>query len=309
VIFQSLTRNRLQDASDSLQLPEPFATIVRNTARGAWGVQEIAAELERTKPRAMAPPPAVSAPVTAAVAEAVPVAGMPVGREVKGPVARDADGLAQPLLPLTESTSVEALSSLGRTDSSWQQPEPVQDGRRKGILIGVVAVVVVLLMFVIFHHSGSAPVGKAAVSQTAAPMAQSAAAAPDSSANADGDAGPVAPGHAAPPSHRVNQAAVAAAPVAQSASAAPAARTLPPGTKIWRVIAFTYNRRDEAAAKAASINARFPGVNAQVWSRTGKRPFLVTLGGELAKGPAFAMRAKARHMGVARDVYAQNYSE
>jgi hypothetical protein len=320
VIFQSLTRNRLQDASDSLQLPEPFATIVRNTARGAWGVQEIAAELERTKPRAMAAAPVTataSAPVAAAGAEALPVGaepagGMPLGREVKGPVARDAEGMAQPMLPLTEATSVEALSSLGRADASWQQPEPVQDGRRKGILIGVVAVVVVLLLFVIFHHSGSAPAGKTAVSQTAAPVAQSVAAAPDLNANAasaeaEGNAGAVAPGHAAPPSHRVNP---AQAPVAAATQhAAPAARTLPPGTKVWRVIAFTYDRRDEAARKAASINARFHGMNAEVWSRTGNRPFLVTLGGELEKGPAFALRARARHLGVARDVYAQNYTE
>jgi hypothetical protein len=50
-------------------------------------------------------------------------------------------------------------------------------------------------------------------------------------------------------------------------------------------------------------------MHAQVWSRTGKRPFLVTLGGEMTQGQAFAERAKARQAGVARDVYAQNYKE
>jgi hypothetical protein len=301
VVYQGLTRNRLQDAADALALPEPFATIVRNTARGAWGVVEIDAELKRTLPRVSVPVAAAAAPagthdtVTVTQGPGVVVGVDAAAEGVRGPVARDAAGMVQPMLPLIGAAGAGA--GLGAV-TNWQQPEPVVAGRRKGILIGVAAVVVVLLLFVLFHHSaGPAAGGKTVATGAATGAATGPVMAPDAA-----PASVPAAAHAGSAS-ATGTVAHAADPVREPV------RTLPAGSTIWRVVAFTYNQRDEAAHKAELVNARFPGMHAQVWSRTGKRPFLVTLGGEMTQGQAFAERAKARQAGVARDVYAQNYKE
>ena len=167
---------------------------------------------------------------------------------------------------------------------AWQQPEKVPAEKRRFIGVGVAAVAVLILLFVVFHHPAHAP--KPAPAPTQRNAAQEAAAATAAS--------PLSVPAPQPP------AAAAAVPAPGSG----------PGHEVWRVIAFDYNHQSQAAKKAASINRRFPTFHAQVWSRTGHRPYLVILGGgSMSKAEAFSTRARARHQGISRDVYAQNYDE
>ena len=76
----------------------------------------------------------------------------------------------------------------------------------------------------------------------------------------------------------------------------------------WRVIAYTYNRRDQAQKKAATIASKNPDLRPEVFTPTGRAPYLVTVGGVMSKDDAFAFARKMRSRGLPRDTYAQNYS-
>ena len=95
------------------------------------------------------------------------------------------------------------------------------------------------------------------------------------------------------------------------AAPAPAVASPAPRNAIgesWRVVAYTYNRQDQAAAKARTLNGRYGSLRPTVFSPTGRAPFLVTLGGPLSREAAFALRDRLRRSGLPRDMYAQNYS-
>lgn len=77
--------------------------------------------------------------------------------------------------------------------------------------------------------------------------------------------------------------------------------------EVWRVVAYTYNHRDQAEKKAAEIAQRMPGLQAAVFSPNGRAPYLVTVGGNLNREQAYAMARRARRMGLPRDTYARNY--
>jgi len=75
----------------------------------------------------------------------------------------------------------------------------------------------------------------------------------------------------------------------------------------WTVIAFTYNREDQAKQKAAEIAQAHPDLNPTVFAPTGHGPFVVALGGMMSKQDAFALSGKAKREGMPKDIYAQNY--
>jgi hypothetical protein len=75
----------------------------------------------------------------------------------------------------------------------------------------------------------------------------------------------------------------------------------------WRVIAFTYNRQDEAEHKVAEIAQSHPDLEPSVFTPTGRAPFLVALGRPMSRQDAFALSGKAKREGLPRDTYAQNY--
>jgi hypothetical protein len=77
---------------------------------------------------------------------------------------------------------------------------------------------------------------------------------------------------------------------------------------VWRVVAFTYNHEDQAQQKAQSILKQHPGMNAEVFSPSGKAPYLVTLGGPMSREAAEAFKSKVRGEGLPHDTYTQNYS-
>ncbi len=293
ILYRSLTQARLHDAADALALPEPFATIVRNTARGAWGVPQIEAELQRYH-RAHAPvvplPAAPREPVRSTpevVSATLPVpsgASIPVAKATLAPI------LFESTAPLAAPLSSRAKLETN-DESAWQQPKPLSGGRLRLVLIAVAAILLLLIGFFVFHHKANS--GSTATS--AVPPAASAEASPATQPPA-----PASPRTASAPMVKPSPSNVGASGLGGPGGS---------GEKVWRVIAYTYNRQSAAEEKAASLNGQFAGFNAQAWSRTaGQGPFLVTLGGEMSKDEASTMRVKARHAGVAPDVYVQNYS-
>ncbi len=315
IIYRSLTQNRLHDAADALALPEPFATIVRNTARGAWGVPEILAELERAdRMTAAAQAPTPAAPLMAAgpvdVRASLPVtmplpagetSALPAGART-GAAPVTSSPLQQPATPAGTHIAGDALP-LGR--STWQQPVGMSATGRRNALLGIGAALLLLLLFLTLHHSAK-PTQTASPAGTGGVQSSAILPAPPASTAARTAVPPLAPAKPTP------RKAVLPAKSTVASAVPPAhldvSTAVAPGTKVWRVIAYTYNRRDEAAAKAAFVNRRYPGLDAAIWSRTGSAPFLVTLGASLTEQQAFELRAKARKEGLARDVYAQNYS-
>ena len=73
------------------------------------------------------------------------------------------------------------------------------------------------------------------------------------------------------------------------------------------MIAFTYNRQDEAEHKVAKIAQSHPDLEPSVFTPTGRAPFLVALGRPMSRQDAFALSGKAKREGLPRDTYAQNY--
>jgi hypothetical protein len=107
----------------------------------------------------------------------------------------------------------------------------------------------------------------------------------------------------------VNADEVAKAPAASAADVAPVRGrgASADGQVQWRVIAFTYNHEDQAKAKAAQVAAKHPDLRPEVFTPSGRAPYLVTIGGAMGRDDAFALARKARSEGLPRDSYAQNY--
>lgn len=75
----------------------------------------------------------------------------------------------------------------------------------------------------------------------------------------------------------------------------------------WYVIAYTYNREDQAWKKVASIMKQHPSLEAKVVDPGGHGPFLVALGGPMTRDGAASARSKALREGMPRDTFVRNY--
>jgi hypothetical protein len=86
------------------------------------------------------------------------------------------------------------------------------------------------------------------------------------------------------------------------------AATTTSSTAVWRVVAYTYNKQDQAEHKAQAIAQKNPQLQPSVFSPTGKgAPYLVTLGGAMDRDAAIRLRAQAIRLGMPGDTFARNY--
>ena len=280
LLLQALTQQRaLQDATRQQPLPASFEQIVRKGISGEWGLAEIGMALKKPS-----------------VAQAIARAGVtPDAPKFQGPVgdtaAASSEAAASVGAPLPEPPSGAAPSVARRIRV------PVDDETRKigpkGIAYGIGTLLVLLLVWYFVHSrsSGSTvavqkPTAPAPAAQESAPVA----------ANSPGPATDVE-------SHPVPSARV----VAGSPAAAGEKNVAGDSRGRWRVVAFTYNREDQARQKVAEIAKRHPDLNPTVFTPNGHAPFLVTLGGAMSMQEAFALSGKAKREGLPRDTYAQNY--
>jgi hypothetical protein len=219
----------------------------------------------------------------ATIAQAIARAGVtPDAPKVERPVAAPAvaapSGTAASLDP-----APVAPPSVARRIRVPVDEEPRRFGPR-GIAYGVGTLLILLLGWY-FVHSRSAGSSSAANDvPSPAPVAQENA-----------------------PSATGSNAAPSAAVVAANVPAHPQPTAATDSRGQWRVIAFTYNREDQAQQKATEIAQSHPDLSPTVFTPNGHSPFLVTLGGQMSMQDAFALSGKAKREGLPKDTYAQNY--
>ena len=101
--------------------------------------------------------------------------------------------------------------------------------------------------------------------------------------------------------------AVAGPPAASAKARAAQKNDAMTASRQWRVIAYTYNRQEQAQRKVEAVTQKHPELGAAVFSPSGHAPYLVAVGGALSRDEAFALVKKVRSLGLPADTYAQNY--
>jgi len=157
---------------------------------------------------------------------------------------------------------------------------------RKGSIIAI-ALVVVLGLWLGWHFARTGSANDKTIPPQNAPSATTTQPAPPTAAPP-----PAAKSNAG--SGSVHQAAQANSPTSTHTQ--------------WRVIAYTYNREDQARNKSETIAAKNPELHPDVFTPSGHAPYLVTVGGVMTRDNALAFVLKARQLGLPGDTYAQNYS-
>lgn len=110
---------------------------------------------------------------------------------------------------------------------------------------------------------------------------------------------------ATPATSTVTPPAAAREPNRPAASAAAQATTV--SIAGWRVIAYSFDREEEAREQARALAQRFSELNPEVFAPRGGDVWLVTLGGIMSRGEALALRDRVIDMGLPEDTYAQNF--
>ena len=180
--------------------------------------------------------------------------------------------------PIEFRAAPAAEANPGRIDEEVEEHAPIGIGAKHIIVVGLATVLVLWLGWHFLSGRPAKPVNTPAAS---APQVQAA-----SSRASSTPASPAAP---------AAQRAVTSLPPAESHGQ-------------WRVIAYTYNHQDQAQHKVAIVAQAHPDLRPEVFTPTGRAPYLVAIGGAMSRDEAFALAERARHEGLPRDVYAQNYN-
>lgn len=292
VLLMQVLRGMGGAANGRSALPAPFEEIVRNGMTGEWGPAEIQralgpAAIEKdggTKAQKATGKAALPARKEAAVSgETVPEPSHVAARSARPACADQMERETEEPSERQEKRMAGHADDIplpGRRRASMEVPVIFgisQEEMRRWMTAGGLLLGLILLgLFLI--HTWTTPRARA--------NGQSPAAPPETAATQR-------PPTAAPPS---------------ASHPSPAAASAPAGTGRWRVVAFTYNHKEQAQKKALALAGKYPGLQASVFSPTGRAPWLVTVGGALDRDAAYALARKARGMGLPRDTYAQNYN-
>jgi hypothetical protein len=303
VVLQALTGHCSLQGSATLVRP-PFDRLVPYGINGTWGLEQMAGVIGKPNPPAAAhsAAPVSSGKPVEETTISMGVAAKPVAADpLSKPVQERLNLSATPAtLPEQQSTPTAngAVTHSASSSSSTAPTEPlrlatravapdvrhriarpvVADPRRNRtfIIYGIAALVVVAVLWFFMRSSPPEPTDTLATAQT--PVRSVAAPAANTAETA------------IPPS---------SAPTAISTSANPQAN--------WRVIAYTYNREEQAQHKVTTLVNRNPSFSPQVFSPTGHSPYLVVFGGPMTREDAAALRSKAIASGMPHDTYIQNY--
>ena len=295
------------------RLARPFDDFVRNGMSGTWGLKEMAGVV---RPVAVSSSPIVSAP-SAEVKSLQTKQNVPATNGIvpsnasgsmTGPKALPARPAASPMTrsggTAAPSTSAQAVAASLATEAPvpMRRPtaedrivlEPEEGTKSRSLFWVALAVAAVLLVGLIWHftHVSTSP-EKASVA--AAPVST-----PAQTPMADVPAAPVKPS-AATGKGRVAGAARGAAVAAGARPTGAAA-----GSQ-WRLVAYTFNREEQAQRKVEAIAQTHPALKPEVFTPSGRAPYLVALGGWMSVDEAAALKSKARSEGMPRDIYTQNY--
>lgn len=278
LIYNALTGRRFSSERDALQLPAPFATLVRS-GTGAHGSL---AAMRRV----------LSGPVvTNAGAAAASTSGVSTSAS--------AAAAAQPA-PRSAAPPAAIPGATRRRDEAVS-------GTRKRPSIAIAAIVLMAIALVVFWYASKRPVGHTPISGEATSSARSPQAAP---ADVPPSATPVGDAAATMGSPETVKPSPATSPAKTRPSPANAPTEVAPAgseRSVWHVVAYTYDREETAQHKATELAAQYPKLEPQVFSPSGHAPYLVTLGGGMNRQDAFARRDAARTAGMPPDTYAQNF--
>jgi eukaryotic-like serine/threonine-protein kinase len=284
VLLQGLTQRESIEGIPDSALPPPFGQIIRNGLDGSWGLDDIRAALGRQFGSNQQPAPASvnAAPATVAEQKVESVAAKPRVR----PEARVS------LPPRKEERNAGFAGATVRNDR-WSHKESWGDEqnfslRSRAIGAGGAALLLLLCSWIVAHawheHQHEATQG-AAVSQ---PAMQSV-------------------GQSAAPSAK--QSSTGPAPNSAATDLPRASLPASAGSRAdWRVITFTYNRKEDAEKKVSDLARSHPELAPVVFSPSGQAPYLVSIGGLMDRDAARALARRNRSLGLPHDTYAQNYS-
>jgi eukaryotic-like serine/threonine-protein kinase len=280
LLYNALTGRRLSSERDALQLPAPFATLVR---AGAGSNGSLAAM------RRVLSGPAVTSAGAAAVA--------PTTADATIPARPSPTPAPAPVAPRTAAhAAATPRAALNRDDADLR--------RRKRPGIAIAAIVLMAIALVVFWYSTKRPAGHTPISGEAASAPNPPQAAPADVPPAATPAGDAAATMGAPETVKsAPRPAPGPAPTKPATEAAPAS----PERSVWHVVAYTYSYGSAAQRKATELAAQYPKLEPQVFSPTGHAPYLVTLGGGMNRQEAFARRDAARTAGMPSDTYAMNF--
>jgi hypothetical protein len=277
LIYNALTGRRFSSERDALQLPAPFATLVR---AGAASNGSLAAM------RRVLSGPAVTSAGAAAVA--------PTAADATIPARPSPTPATAPVAPPTAASATAIpRPALKRDDANLR--------RRKRPGIAIAAIVLMAIALVVFWYSTKRPARHTPISGEAASAPNPPQTAPAAVPPAATPAGDAAATMGAPET-------VKSAPRPTPTPTKPATEAAPASTErsVWHVVAYTYSREEAAQRKATELAAQYPKLEPQVFSPTGHAPYLVTLGGGMNREEAFARRDAARTAGMPSDTYAIN---
>ena len=310
VIARALTQRIPKHENDPViqLMAAPYAQIVRKAMGGQATIVEIAALLGpgfRLN----------SAPVPAPAAKPIPPASPVAAVSMAGPVVSDATTKPIPPVPAMPAATISAPPIAAKP----VKPAPVKDPAQGELPLAaspliddddelepttvrksapyILGALVVLLLLVFFIVRAFVHAGPEKAAQKSAPPAVS---------QADASAGktvvvPLKPSASTPTkSAAVVRPTVKPTPATNTSSAS--------STAIWRVVAYTYNKQDQAEHKVQTIAEKHPELQPSVFSPKGNgAPYLVVLGSPMERDAAFKLRAQAIQAGLPNDTFAQNY--
>jgi eukaryotic-like serine/threonine-protein kinase len=281
-LFHAFTQRKGLSATDAQinRIPAPFAEIVRSSFARRWNLAQVANALKPAPPVIQAAPPPPPPPPPA------PVIPPPQPIAVKAPV--KTPPVYTPAAPVVAKEKPAVLAI--------EEKEPLAARQIPlALYVGLGVVALAIIMWLVFRPGSAPPPQKAATPPASVPAAIPAAPPP----------APVVPAPN-PVAKKPSAAKPAATPLAQPAASAPAAN----GRSVWRVIAYTYRRQQDAIDMVARISSKHPNLKVEVFTPPGRSIYLVSLGGgDMDHDEAVKMLDKARSMGLPDDTYVQNFSE
>lgn len=204
----------------------------------------------------------------------------PAPREV--PAAPATVGIAAPAPVSTKPADLDLPRTEAENSDLADEPEDDPRLKLRPKYLVAIAVVILFVLWLGWHFLAGRSANRAAPPPTTAPQARATDNQPPNAA----------------PAPAVRTTARPTTPEPQPADS----------RNQWRVIAYTYNHKDQAEHKAAVVAQAHPDLRAEVFTPTGQAPYLVSLGGAMSRDQAFALAQRARNEGLPRDTYAQNYS-
>ncbi|MGA7155811.1 MAG: hypothetical protein WBY53_03125 [Acidobacteriaceae bacterium] len=286
VLLQALTQRDSLDQVPDSAIPPPYRQIIRNALNDTWGLADIKTALpppfEPTRP---ASPNASTTPTTTTAPAATPRPSQRPSNGVAKPATTKPSWQTQTKRPPNTEADPSAQSKTQLPLPLHKEPAvnfvPRNQTRTenhtaspRSIAIGVAALFAILILWAIAHTWSAHHQNPQRASST----------------------------QSAPPS---------TTPAAQQLARDPASAALPAATASrsnWRVIAFTYNRQTDAAKKVSDLEHSHPELHPSVFTPTGRRPFLVSIGGTMSRDAAYSLARHSRSLGLPHDTYAQNYT-